>query len=111
MLALLSPPWPSFLPENICTAVFVGAEAPHAALELLTARGRSAQMAERGCQETGTGWRWWKGGGGEAVAGRNVWGLPSGLGAGSLTLGHIQCLLSAQPARSWKSPCAKCLIL
>lgn len=62
MLALLSPTLPSFCPDNICAAVLL-AVAPQTTLELLTARGRSAQMAGRGCQETGTGWR--------EMAGRN----------------------------------------
>lgn len=47
MLALLSPPSPSFHPDNICTAV-LSAKTLQLALELLTARGRSAQMARGG---------------------------------------------------------------
>lgn len=52
MLALLSPPSPSFRPDNICTAVLSAVarrqERNNPALELLTAGGRSAQMAGRG---------------------------------------------------------------
>lgn len=47
MLALLLAPSPSFHPDNICTAV-LSTETMQPALELLTARGRSAQMAGGG---------------------------------------------------------------
>ncbi len=58
-----------FLPWQHLHSCVVGCHAqagtPQPALELLTARGRSAQMAGGGCQGTGNGWR--------RVAGRD-WG-------------------------------------
>lgn len=89
MLALLLAPSPSFHPDNICTAV-LSTETMQPALELLTARGRSAQMAGGGVRGLAKG----RGGGG--VAGR-VWGS------------HLALMLAICPGASpmfpWQKNC------
>lgn len=104
MLVLLSPPSPYifFCPDNICTAVLSAAThrrgMPQPALELLTARGRSAQMAGGGVRGLASG-----GGGGwqvETVA--PIW--PQ---CWHSAPGHLQRLVDRNPVRSWKSPCTK----
>ena len=98
MLALLSPPSTSFCPYNICTAV-LSAGAPQDALELLTARGRSAQMAGGGVKRVAPG-----GGGWQVETEAPIWPW-----CWRCALGHLQRFLNRKPVRSWKSPCAKTL--
>lgn len=102
MLALLLAPSPSFHPDNICTAV-LSTETMQPALELLTARGRSAQMAGGGVRGLAKG---------RGVVGWQVeCGAPIWPWCWRSALGHLQCFLDRKTVRSWKSPCVKCCTL
>lgn len=90
-----------FLPWQHLHSCVVGchaqAGAPQPALELLTARGRSAQMAGGGVRGLAMG-----GGGWQVETGAPIWPR-----CWHSAPGHLQRLLDRKPVRSWKSPCAK----